>query len=74
MPYEETHIDISWFIYIGCCLLNFNETDVRRMTIRKINTLYEYYQDNYDFKLCKTSYKEIREKRKKALDGELIPD
>lgn len=44
------------------------------MTLRKLNTLYEYYQDNYDFKLAKVSYKELKERTKKAISGEWLPD
>ena len=74
MSYEPTKIDILWFIYIGCCLLGFPEDQVMKMSIKKINTLYEFYKDDYDFKLTKITYRSIKEKRKKALDGELIPD
>ncbi len=74
MPYEEIRIDVSWLIYVGCCLLGFDEKKVWRMTIKRINTFYEYYQNDYDFKLCRTPYKELRERRKKALNGELTPD
>ena len=74
MSYEPTKIDILWFIYIGCFILGFPEDQVMKMSIKKINTLYEFYKDDYDFKLTKITYRSIKEKRKKALDGELIPD
>lgn len=44
------------------------------MTLRKFNTLYEFYKDNYDFQLTKVKYSEIEARMKKAMDGELIPD
>lgn len=55
-------MDFSWILFIGHCLLGFNEKEVGRMTLSKFLKLYRHYKNNYDFKLRKITYTEIDEK------------
>lgn len=42
------------------------------MTYWKFNKLYKHYKNDYDFRLSKTTYREMDEEQ--AHDGEFLPD
>ena len=69
---DETIVDFSWLLYIGHCLLGFDEKAVGHMTFAQLLKLYNHYKNDYDFKLKHISYAELE--RKIMESEEWIPD
>ena len=69
---QDNEIDFSWLYFIGHCLLGYTDKEVGRMTFKRLMQMYGHYKNNYDFKLSKTTYRELDE----YIDhqGEFLPD
>lgn len=65
-------MDFSWFYFVGHTLLLYSDKEIGRMTFCKFFKLYKQYKNHYDFKLSKTTYRELEEIN--SHDGEFLPD